>query len=89
MIIELLLSLIYNLFNLLTSPIHIPGYDSIYDQFEPLIHIALQTIPLLNNFVDLSVASALLIILVFIDVGVALYHFVMWILRKIPMIGVS
>ena len=44
---------------------------------------------IIYNFLDMSVVSALLIAFLVIDGAYHVYLFVMWILRKIPMIGVS
>ncbi|MBQ8239825.1 MAG: hypothetical protein IJZ38_03145 [Bacteroides sp.] len=90
MIIKALMDLIYNLFVLLTSPISIPGLP---DEVSGFISYALEYIRLgiglLANWTDIGYLLVLFGIVVAVDVGVLLYKLVMWVIAKIPMIGIE
>lgn len=90
MIIELFLELIFKIFSLLTSVINIPQLPSSVDGYLSGAFQYIDTgIRFLGNFLPLEYFSVLFGIIIAIDVGVAVYHFVMWIIRKIPMAGMS
>lgn len=44
---------------------------------------------ILANYVPLSYLLTLFLLIVSIDVALGVYHFIMWILRKIPMLGIE
>lgn len=90
MIIELLLEALYNVFALLTTPINIPdmppeAMEYITQFFDYLTMGA----GLLANWTPFAYLMVLLGVIIAVDVGILLYHFVMWIIRKIPMAGMS
>ena len=90
MIIELLLDALYNIFSLLTSPINIPPLpDGVHSILSQAFEYISAGVGILANYTDFGYLLILFGVIVAIDVGVAVYHFVMWILRKIPMISVS
>lgn len=41
------------------------------------------------NYTPLGYLLVLFGVLLAVDVGIMLYHFVMWVLRKIPMLGIE
>lgn len=90
MIVEALLDVVYSIMSILTAPIEIPGMPEGVQQF---IYSALEYITLgiriLGNYVDLNYLLVLFGVILAIDIGLLLYKLVMWILRKIPMLGVS
>ena len=90
MIIEMLLDALYGVFKLLTTPINIP---SLPDNVQSFLNQAFEYISagvgILANYTDFGYLVTLLGIIIGIDVGIALYHFVMWVIRKIPMAGMS
>ena len=90
MIIKLLLDALYGVFKILTIPINIPALpqaakDYISQFFEYLSAGA----GILANYTPFSYLMVLLGVIIAVDVGIMLYHFVMWIIRKIPMAGMS
>lgn len=89
MIIEALMELLRKVFDTL-SPINIPklpeevhGY--IADAFEYIEAGA----GVLANYTPLPYLMTLFTLLLAVDAGIVIYHFVMWVIRKIPMAGMS
>lgn len=90
MIIKGLLDLIYNIFGLLTFPINIPDMPP---QVETYISMALEYINMglgiLSNYTHLSYLLTLFSTVLLIDIGIRLYHVVMYIIKKIPMLNIK
>lgn len=90
MIIEALMQLVFNLFSLLTLPISIPSLPAevgdVMQSFIEYLHIG---ISMFAAYFDIGYIMLLFSVVVAVDVGIMLYKFVMWILRKIPMLGMS
>lgn len=90
MIIEAILNALYNVFNTLTSFINIPdmptkGTEMITELFGYLKSGA----GILANYTDLGYLLTLFGVIVAVDLGIKIYHFVIWILKKIPMLGIE
>lgn len=91
MIINALLTLVYNIFSVIFSPIHIPSFDAdsitavdnvlsmIFDDSEAIIGL----------FIPWAVVNIILPIIIALSLAIPVYHLVMWILKKIPFLGVS
>lgn len=89
MIIEMLIDVIYNVINttmffeIPKLPPEVSGYiDTAFDYIEAGAGIV-------ANYVPLPYFMTLFGLLLAIDGAIIIYHLVMWILRKIPMAGVS
>ena len=90
MIIELLLDAIFNVMYLLTSPIDLPELpSSVTDVIEMSFQYLQAGVGILANYTDITYLLSLFGIILAIDVGIKLYHFVMWIIKKIPMLGIE
>lgn len=90
MIIEALLNVLYNVFSALTSAISIPALpDDVSTYFSTALSYLKTGIQILSAFTPLSYLLTLFGIVVALEVGLKLYHFVMWVLKKIPMLGIS
>lgn len=90
MILELLLDALYSVFSLLTTPISIPPLpDNVHTFLADAFEYIAAGIGILANYTDLGYLIILLGVVLAIDVGIALYHFVMWIIRKIPVASIS
>lgn len=90
MIISGLMNLIYNFFELILSPINIEAMpdgsvDKVHNFFDILFTSSESVIGLLVP----NICFILIGIIIGIEIGIHLYHFVMWILRKIPMLGIN
>lgn len=90
MIIEMLMNVIFNVFDFLTSLIDIP---SLPEQLHDVVNTAAQAIAMgvgiLANYTTYDYLLVLFGIFIAVDAGILLYHFVMWILKKIPFLGVQ
>lgn len=89
MIIELLLDAIYNILSLLfvfklpALPADVTGYiENIFDYMVTGAGI-------LANYTPLGYLMILFGVILAIDAGLVIYNLVMWIIRKIPMLGIS
>lgn len=90
MIIELLLDLVYGLFELLTTPIDIPVLsDEVLSYFDTFLDYFGMGIGILSYFINWSYITLLFGIVMLVEVGVRLYYFVLWVLKKIPMLGIE
>ena len=90
MIVQLLLDLVYGLVNLLTLAIDIPNLPSeVSTVFQSIIQYISAGLGILSCYTHLSYLLTLLGIVLAVDIGVHLYHFVMFVLRKIPILGIK
>lgn len=90
MIIQAILTVIYNVFKVLTAPIDIPSMpenvQSVMSEFLEWVQVGLQIVA---TYTHENYLLVLFGIVVAVDVGIMLYRFVMWVLKKIPMLGIS
>lgn len=90
MIIKLIIDLIYSAFSVLTSPMNIPGMpDQVIEFLAQAIDYIGVGINLLSHFVDIKYLLVLFGVVILVDSGFFIYKVVMWVLRKIPMVGIS
>ena len=90
MIIESLMNLLLKLFGMLTAAINIPVLpDSVSTFMTDALSYIKTGLQLLAVYTNLEYLLILFGLIIAIDVGIAVYHFVMWVLRKIPMLGIS
>lgn len=90
MIISSLMNVIYSFFEFILSPINIDSFpegtaESIIEFLDMLFMTGQSIIGLLIP----EFCQALLIIVITIEIGLHIFNFVMWILRKIPMLGIN
>lgn len=90
MIIELILNLLKGLLFICFSWINIPGFpEEMLSSLYTFLDLIFDNLTLLGFFIrpiTLSIVIPLLIILINFD---KVYKFTMWILRKIPMLGIK
>lgn len=90
MIIELLLDMLYGIFSLLTAPISIPQLPNTVQTYLTQFFDYLEMgAGILANYTHFGYIMSLFGIIIAVDIGIKLYHFVMWILKKIPMLSIS
>lgn len=90
MIIETLMNILYKVFSALTSFINIPSLPvEISGYMDTALGYIGTGVQILATFTHLQYLLVLFGIILAVDVGIGIYHFVMWILKKIPMLGVS
>lgn len=90
MILELLLDMLYGIFSLLTTPINIPAFpEEVSEMLSVIFDYIVTGIKICNVFIPMYYFGILFGIILAIDAGIAIYKFVMWVLKKIPMLGIS
>lgn len=90
MIIKMLLDALYSVFSVLTTPIDIPDLPpealNYVDQFFSYLTMGAGILANYSPFIYIMVLFG---VIVAADVGILLYHFVMWVIRKIPFTGIT
>lgn len=90
MIIKMLLNVIYQLFKVLTSAIHIPALpDSIATVISDMCGYVSSGLAILAAYVDLPYLLVLFGIVVAVDAALWLYKIVMYFVHKIPMANIK
>lgn len=91
MIIESICNLFIKFFTGLLKFINIPQIPAdVLSQVNSTIDTIIERgAELLDLFIPFNIAKVLLLIVLSIEAGVEIYHFVMWVIRKIPMAGMS
>lgn len=85
MIIKLLLDCIFGLFSLFTSLIDIPDLPpEMTPYLEQLFEYMEMGAGLLANYMPFDYVMILFGVVLSVDIGIKIYHFVMWVIRKIP-----
>ena len=88
MITSAFLSLVYGFINILTLPINLPNFsDAILDILEEIVGYMQAGVGIIANYTDFGYLLSLFGIVLAIDIGIKIYKFVMWVLRKIPVLG--
>lgn len=89
MLIELLLSLIYTIFDKLMI-FNIPQLpEQVQTYINSLFDYLVSGASILANYTPLGYLMTLFGVVVSVDIGINVYKFVMWILKKIPMINIK
>lgn len=90
MIIELVMNVIYGVFALLTTPINIPDLPSKVSTILSSTYEYIFTgVAIITNYVNYNYLFILFSIIIAFEVGMHLYKFIMFILRKIPFLGIK
>lgn len=90
MIIKLLIDIIYGVFWTLTLPISIPSMpDEVKQVMATALDYITSGIGIVSQFFDLNYLFMLFGLIMIVDVGMLVYKLVMWVLRKIPMLGID
>lgn len=90
MIIKALLDLLYGVFAVLTLPINIPALpDGAIAAITNVTQYIVTGVAILGTYVDISYLWTLFMLVISIDIGIGVYRFVMYILRKIPFFGIK
>lgn len=90
MIISGAMDVLFTIFEFLTRPINIPPLPTEIQSYMSKFFDYLETgAGVLANYVPLSYFFILFGVILAVDVGVQIYHFIMWLIRKIPFLGMS
>ncbi len=89
MIIKMLLDVLYSVFSVLTAPINIPQFPAeVQTAIDTMLGYISAGVGILANYTHLGYLLTLFGLVIAVDIGIMLYHFVMWILKKIPMLSI-
>lgn len=90
MIIKALLDLLFGVFSVLTLPINIPPLpDTAFSAITNVTQYIVTGVAILGCYVDISYLWILFMLVISIDIGIGVYRFVMYIIRKIPFFGIK
>lgn len=89
MIIEMLLDVVYFIIDKLLI-LNIPDLpDSVHGYIDQAFEYIVAGAGIFANYAPLDYLMTLFMIVLVVDVGILYYHFIMWVLRKIPLAGIS
>lgn len=89
MIIEMLLDMIYNVISTLMI-LNIPDLpESVHGYIDTAFEYIVAGAGIVANYTPLDYLMVLFGVLLAIDAGILVYHLVMWIIKKIPFLGME
>lgn len=90
MIIEALLNVLYTAFRLLLMPIDIPNLPpEVQQTISEIFTYISGGLGILGEFLDLDYLLTLFGLVLAVDIGMMLYKLVMFVMRKIPFLGIK
>lgn len=90
MLIEKLLELIVSAFATLFGPIDIPPLpDEVHTIMAQVMEYITTGLEILGNWTHLPYLLSLFSVVVVVDAAILLYNIIMWVLKKIPMLGMQ
>lgn len=89
MILETLMELLYSLFDIMLA-FEIPNLPTqVYEYVQTCFQYMATGAGILANYIPFAYLVSLFAVLLTIDGSIMIYHFVLWIIKKIPMGGMS
>lgn len=90
MIIKGIFELVYTMLNIVLTPINLPQLpDGIQSIFDELLQVMVGSVGLLGLFLDFSVVKWLIPIVIAVANFEKIWNMIMFILRKIPFLGIE
>lgn len=90
MIVNALIDMLYGLIDWLTSGLNIPALPpEVMDVAASVTQYLVMGLKFIANYTHLDYLLTLFGIVAAVDAGLLIYKFVMWVLRKIPMLGIE
>lgn len=90
MIVESLMQVVYTIFSLLTVAIRIPGLPDGMEEFLQWTMYYVGTgAQIFAAYTDFGYLVTLFVVVLAVDAGLLVYKFIMWVLKKIPMLGIE
>lgn len=90
MIVNALIDMLYGLIDWLTSGLNIPALpDEVMQVAASVTEYLVMGLKFIANYTHLDYLLVLFGIVAAVDAGMLVYKFVMWVLRKIPMLGIE
>ena len=89
MIIEMIMTALKNVLNILLV-FEIPQLPSgVMEYVNTFFDYLVSACGIVANYIPFEYCMTLFGVLLLVDGGITVYHFVMWIIRKIPMVSMS
>ena len=90
MLVDFLIDMVFGLVQMILSAFNIPPLpEELMKVVESLVQYIQTGIAILSNYCHIGYLLILFGIVVSVDLAILGYRFVMWILRKIPVLGIS
>lgn len=90
MIVNALIDMLYGLIDLLTSGLDIPAIPpEVMQVVASITEYLVMGLKFIANYTHLDYLLALFGVVAAVDAGLLAYKLVMWIVRKIPMLGIE
>lgn len=90
MLVEALFNLVYLIFQILTTVVSVPAMPAkVTEVLGVLIEYVSTGIAILGNYCDMSYLLALFALIAVVDTAVMSYKIVLWIVKKIPILGIE
>lgn len=90
MIFEQLLTFILNFFDTITTNINIPSLnDDIFTIFDSFAEYLQLGIGVLSSYTHIGYLLSLFSIFLVVEAAILVYKIIMWVLRKIPLLGID
>lgn len=90
MLIKGLMELIYAIINIITTPFNIPQLPNyMTGVLDTLYGYVTNALNFISYFCSWDYIKTLLMIIVAIDVAIKLWNFALWVIKKIPMLGIE
>ena len=90
MIVEALMQVVYTLFSLLTIAINIPSLPDGMEEFlQWTMYYAGTGGQIFAAYTDFGYLVSLFVVVLAVDSGLLIYKFIMWVIKKIPMLGIE
>ncbi len=90
MIVNLLMNVVYSVFAALTSVLKVPSMpQEVIDVVGTVFDYMSDGMSIVGNFVHLPYLLTLFSLVVMFDTFLYVYHFVLWLLKKIPLLNIK
>lgn len=90
MLVNALISVIYSLFNIVFGFVHLPSFPDGVSSYLNAFQVYFKSgIRLLSVVINMSYVATLFTIFISLVVIFELYKFIMWVLKKIPILGIK
>ncbi len=90
MIVNALIDMLYGLIDWLTSGLNIPALpEEVIQVAASVTQYLVMGLKFIANYTHLDYLLVLFGVVAAVDAGMLVYKFVMWVLRKIPMLGIE
>ena len=90
MIVNALIDMLYGLIDMLTSGLSIPGLPpEVMEIASQVTEYLVMGLKFIANYTHLDYLLVLFGLVAAVDAGILIYKFVMWVVKKIPMAGIS